>query len=106
MHALDQHCLADLTRMLHDAGLWISRAKVEIHGEEGHTFYLIDPAGGAADKRKVLAACQQTGGRGNSYKAGSTPPNLPAPNPADPARFYFSFLERSWRGSPNMAGSG
>lgn len=75
-----------------------------MHGQAGHTFYLIDASGNRPDKARVLAACQASGGRGGISTAGTSPGSVGLPSELG-VKFNFTFLESSWSGSPNMAGS-
>jgi len=112
VHSPDASCLVTLTRSWKEAGLWITRAKVKAHGEEGHTFYVMDSSGGAPDVAKVRAACQASGGRlqampeSGTSAGGGAPPPPPLRAGDDPNRFYFAFLQRQWDGqAPDSATS-
>ncbi|KIY96854.1 hypothetical protein MNEG_11109 [Monoraphidium neglectum] len=125
-----QHCLADLTRAWKEAGLWITRAKVRAFGENGHTLYVMDANGQPPDPRKVQQACQNSGGQLQAdLTGGLSPPGYMLPPGLKPsaaaaqqvagsvsipqgggggpggdgatAKFFYTFLQRTWDGSPS-----
>ncbi|KAL4438995.1 hypothetical protein ABPG77_006932 [Micractinium sp. CCAP 211/92] len=108
VHSLDRFgCLAALTRVLHQTGLSITRAKVRTYASSrssGHTFYVMDADGGPPDKSRVEAACREIGGQlveaGQEARSSSLGSH----------RFSFSFLQRNWNsawgGSPGQSSCG
>lgn len=108
VHSVDRFgCLAQLTRVLKNADLCITRAKVKtyaVNNSSGHTFYVMAADGSAPDRERVQAACADIGGRlvdpGDEQRATSEGTH----------RFSFSFLNRQWqagwRGSPGSLDSG
>lgn len=108
VHSLDRFgCLAALTRVLHQTGLSVTRAKVRTYAtskSSGHTFYVMDARGGPPDKARVEAACREIGGQlveaGQEARSSSLGSH----------RFSFSFLARNWNsawgGSPNQSSAG
>lgn len=108
VHSLDRFgCLAALTRVLHQTGLSITRAKVRTYASSrssGHTFYVMDAAGGPPDKSRVESACREIGGQlveaGQEARSSSMGSH----------RFSFSFLQRNWNsawgGSPGQSSCG
>lgn len=111
VHSLDRFgCLAALTRVLQQAGLSITRAKVRTFAtsnSSGHTFYVMDAAGGPPDRYKVEAACREIGGK--LVEAGGDP-SKSAQALGGSHRFSFSFLQRQWNstwgGSPHGSSCG
>lgn len=104
VHSLDRFgCLAALTKVLSDAQLSITRAKVRTFAtsnSSGHTFYVMEAGGGPPDKKVVQDACQQIGGKlvdSNAALSG-------AASLGGSHKFSFAFLQRqwanSWGGSP------
>ncbi|PRW60951.1 uridylyltransferase [Chlorella sorokiniana] len=108
VHSLDRFgCLAALARVLHQAGLSVTRAKVRTYAtskSSGHTFYVMDAKGGPPDKARVEAACREIGGQlveaGQEARSSSLGSH----------RFSFSFLARNWNsawgGSPGQSSCG
>ncbi|PSC74677.1 ACT domain-containing ACR2 [Micractinium conductrix] len=101
VHSLDRFgCLAALTRVLHQTGLSVTRAKVRTYAtskSSGHTFYVMDANGGPPDKARVEAACREIGGQlveaGQEARSSSVGSH----------RFSYSFLQRNW--NQNWGGS-
>ncbi len=78
------------------------------YSDNGHTFYLMDASGGPPDSEKVKKACALSGGRQQAIKAGEQPSSLPTPVPAKLShdhKFFFTFLQRTWDGSPSSFGT-
>ncbi|KAK9860410.1 hypothetical protein WJX84_010817 [Apatococcus fuscideae] len=94
VHSADRFgCLSSLARVLKDANLSVTRAKVKTYAlssSSGHTFCVMDASGAPPDRSKVEKACAQIGGKlvdaGEEEKTAS----------AGTHKFSFSFLNRQW----------
>ncbi|KAL6767525.1 hypothetical protein ACKKBF_B35580 [Auxenochlorella protothecoides x Auxenochlorella symbiontica] len=94
--------LADLTRVLSEAGLSITRAKVRTYvnsNSSGHTFYVMSKSGQPPDRTRIQEVCTRLGG--NLVEAGQESQS----SSLGSHRFTFSFLNRS-AGSPMSSSCG
>lgn len=108
VHSLDRYgCLAALARVLHAAGLAVTRATVRTYAARyagagdgaRHTFYVMRADGAAPARGEVEAACASAGG----VPAG--PGREAAASTAGSGSFAYSFLERRWSPTASPAGS-
>eukprot|EP01025_Chloroclados_australasicus_P064531 TRINITY_DN8634_c0_g1_i1.p2 TRINITY_DN8634_c0_g1~~TRINITY_DN8634_c0_g1_i1.p2 ORF type:complete len:534 (-),score=80.93 TRINITY_DN8634_c0_g1_i1:109-1710(-) len=99
-------CLAELTRVLYDSNLCITRAKAKSAVKEGvsdHTLYVMHVNGGPPQKETVERACENIGGKHVQFGEESKSNN----GLRQGHKFSFSFLERWNRelgGSPSSYG--
>mmetsp|Transcript_16924 Transcript_16924/g.50541 ORF Transcript_16924/g.50541 Transcript_16924/m.50541 type:complete len:574 (+) Transcript_16924:156-1877(+) len=114
VHSVDRFgCLAGLTKVLQQADLSITRAKVKtyaVNNSSGHTFYVMNADGSFPDQMAVQEACNNIGGRlvESGDEAASCSPSEASSGTGLSGsmthKFSFSILNRrldsGWRGSP------
>jgi hypothetical protein len=76
---------------------------VRPYSDNGHTFYVMDAAGGPPDSDQVKLACASSGGRQQSKAAELSA--VAAAKLSHDHKFLFTFLQRTWDGSPSSFGA-